>query len=86
MASSSSQRLSRDLAFAAIAAICTILMIWAGGDEIPALGGGALCAWDRPLLLVSPRAGRQTFTRIEMAIFVILVLGGAAGVYGLASG
>jgi arginine:ornithine antiporter/lysine permease len=77
---------SRDLGFAAIAAIYTIFMVLAGGTRYLLLAavlyapGTALYFWSRR------EQDRQTFTPVEMAIFVILVIGCVAGVYALASG
>ncbi|HEY2475931.1 MAG TPA: basic amino acid/polyamine antiporter [Candidatus Cybelea sp.] len=77
---------SRDLVIAAIASVYTIFMVIAGGARYLLLGailyapGTALYFWSRR------EQGRPMFTRIELAIFVVLIIGCLAGLYSLASG
>jgi arginine:ornithine antiporter/lysine permease len=77
---------SRDLVFAGIASIYTIFMLLTGGVRYLLLAailyapGTALYIWSRR------EQDRQAFTPAELGIFAILVLGGAAGVYMLATG
>jgi arginine:ornithine antiporter/lysine permease len=77
---------SRDLVIAGLAAAYTIFMVLAGGHRYLLLSailyapGTALYFWSRR------EQGRQMFTPIEIAVFVVLVIGCLAGIYGLASG
>jgi arginine:ornithine antiporter / lysine permease len=76
----------RDLGFAGIAAAYTLFMLIAGGVRYLLLAailyapGTALYIWSRR------EQGRQVFTPIELAIFGVLVLGCAIGLYALATG
>ncbi|MCW2282742.1 arginine:ornithine antiporter/lysine permease [Rhodoblastus acidophilus] len=80
------QERSRDLAFAAIAALYTLFMLVAGGVRYLLLAailyapGTALYIWSRR------EQGRSLFTPVELAIFVALVLAALYGVYALATG
>jgi arginine:ornithine antiporter/lysine permease len=77
---------TRDLAIAGTAAAYTVFMVLAGGLRYLLLSailyapGTALYFWSRR------EQGRRLFNPIELTIFIVLAIGCAAGVYGLASG
>jgi arginine:ornithine antiporter/lysine permease len=77
---------TRDLAIAGAAAAYTVFMVLAGGLRYLLLSailyapGTALYFWSRR------EQGRRLFNPIELTIFIVLAIGCAAGVYGLASG
>jgi arginine:ornithine antiporter / lysine permease len=80
------QERPRDLVIAGIAVLYTLFMVLAGGMRYLLLSailyapGTALYFWSRR------EQGRQMFSPIEMTVFVVLVIGCLAGIYGLASG
>ncbi len=77
---------SRDLGFASVAAIYTFFMLLAGGARYILLAailyapGTLLYIWSRR------EQGGKIFTPVELGIFVLLILGCMAGIYGLATG
>src|SRR5215469_8487834 len=77
---------SRDLVIAGIGAAYTLFMVFAGGMRYLLLSailyapGTALYFWSRR------EQGRRLFNPIELAVFIVVALGGVAGVYALASG
>jgi len=77
---------SRDLCFASVAAIYTFFMLLAGGARYILLAailyapGTLLYIWSRR------EQGGNVFTPVELGIFVLLILGCMAGIYGLATG
>jgi len=80
------QERSRDLVLAGIAAIYTIFMLLDGGLRYLLLAAvlyaprAALYFWSRR------EQDKKAFTSNELAIFVILVLACAVGIYSLATG
>ncbi|MFS8054866.1 basic amino acid/polyamine antiporter [Rhizobium sp. BR 317] len=80
------QERRRDLVFACIATVYTIFMIISGGLKFILLSailyapGTILYIWARR------ERGEPLFNMVEMAIFVIAIIGCAFGIYGLATG
>jgi arginine:ornithine antiporter/lysine permease len=76
----------RDLIFAAIAALYTAFMVYAGGMKFVLLSavlygpGTILYFWARR------EQNKQVFTGIEWGIFALAAIGAVVGIYGLATG
>ncbi|MBB3177193.1 basic amino acid/polyamine antiporter [Variovorax sp. Sphag1AA] len=80
------QERGRDLFIAAVAALYTIFMIWAGGLKFILLAailyapGTVLYVWARR------EQGKQVFKPIDWLILLVVVIGAVVGIYGLATG
>ncbi|SEO61964.1 arginine:ornithine antiporter, APA family (TC 2.A.3.2.3) [Trujillonella endophytica] len=76
----------RELAFAALAVLYTLFLIVAAGLEFLLMA--LLIYAPGTVLFVRTRreAGRQVFTPVELALFVVATVGALAGVVGLATG
>lgn len=80
------QERSRDLIFAAIAVIYTLLLIFSAGTKFLLLSailygpGTALYVWARR------EQNERVFTAVEWGIFIIAVIGAVVGIYALATG
>ncbi len=75
-----------DLILAGIATIYTAFLIWAGGLDFVLLSA-VLYALGTVMYFIARREQRAaTFTRLETAVFVIVVAGGVLAIYALATG
>jgi arginine:ornithine antiporter/lysine permease len=76
----------RDLIMAGVACLYTVFMIYAGGLKFLVLSavlyapGTVLYIWARR------EQGKQVFTPIDWAIFIVAVIGAVIGIFWLATG
>lgn len=77
---------TRDLVIAAIAALYTLFMIYAGGLKFVLLSAVLYAPGTLLYLWARRERGKKVFTPIEWLIFALAVVGCVVGIYGLATG
>ena len=76
----------KDLVIGALATFYALFMLWAGGLKYVLLAAVLLAPGTILFILARREARQSVFTRVEWALFAVVVLGGVYGVYGLVTG
>jgi len=81
-----SKERNKDLIWAGLATLYTIFMLVAGGLKFVLLSFIIFAPGTLLFILARREQGRTIFTNAELALFVVVLLGAAYGVYALATG
>ena len=81
-----SKERNKDLLWAGLATVYTIFMLVAGGLKFVLLSFIIFAPGTLLFIFARREQGRTTFTSAELAVFVVVLLGAAYGVYALATG
>jgi arginine:ornithine antiporter/lysine permease len=76
----------KDLVIGVLATFYALFMLWAGGLKYILLAAVLLAPGTILFILARREARQSVFTPVEWALFAVVVLGGAYGVYGLVTG
>ena len=77
---------NKDLIWAGIATLYTIFMLVAGGLKFVLLSAIIFAPGTLLFIVARREQGRTIFTNAELAVFAIVLIGAAYGIFGLATG